>query len=118
MATLNIGSNYYYSGKGPFDAKLAPVETMDDLISIPQKYRYDGMTVYVKSEKKEYWYVQGDTGKYSWEPKSFNADSLSLVSSADTEGNSVIGIAQDGKLIKNSTTIVSVTLKGEDVVVN
>lgn len=42
-------------GETPLDAKSMPVERLEALNAVPMNERYYGMTIFVKSEKAEYW---------------------------------------------------------------
>ena len=64
----NIPNQITYNGNGPLDSKKTPVNTITDLYSIPRTMRYIGLTIFVKSEKIEYWLVDG-TSDMNWKPK-------------------------------------------------
>lgn len=61
----NISNQVLYSGIGPLDTKSNPVNTLNDLYLIPRSMRYEGQTIYVKSEKIDYWLV-GGTLNMNW----------------------------------------------------
>ena len=106
LLSTSIESNYYYSGKRPVDIFQAPLDTVEDLKSIPSKNRYIGMTVTVlsgetlnangKNIPDEYWLV-GGTKNANWVKKPSVLDKkLSL--SANTE-NATIELLYDGNPI-------------------
>lgn len=57
---MNISEQFYYTGRGPLDSKMAPVENIDGLKSIPRSERFIGLTVVVLDDgsgngPREYW---------------------------------------------------------------
>lgn len=70
MAIINYSDQLKYTGKGYIDAKMTPVETVDDLKKIPITQRFEGFTVTVLNDGKpqDYWLVGGVANKY-WVPK-------------------------------------------------
>lgn len=52
--------NFSYQGKKPLDARLV-ADTLSDLLAVPTYTVYDGIKVYVKSEKKFYVYDSTNT---------------------------------------------------------
>ena len=65
---LTIGDNFKYQGRKPLDARLV-VETKAELLAVPTSTIYDGIKVYVKSEKKFYVYDSTNTSDpvlYKW----------------------------------------------------
>lgn len=70
MATTVI-SQINYSGRGPLDYKLKPVEHLSDLNNIPRTERYKGLTVTVLDDGNEngpvdYWLTDDYV---TWKPK-------------------------------------------------
>ena len=68
MEEITVTSPYKLNGKAPLDSKNTPVESRSDLDNIPRTIRYEGLTVYVKSERVEYWLV-GGTSNTCWQKK-------------------------------------------------
>lgn len=71
MAIINYSDQLKYAGKGYLDAKMMPVQTVEDLKSIPITQRFEGFTVTVlnNGDPQDYWLVGGVANKY-WVPKS------------------------------------------------
>ena len=59
MSETLLANQIRYSGNSPLDAKLAPVASLTELYKIPFSQRWVSMTVFVESEQKEYWLVNG-----------------------------------------------------------
>jgi hypothetical protein len=49
----NITSNFYYLNQGPLDAKMQPLQTIDDLLKIERDYLYEGIELTVLNINKE-----------------------------------------------------------------
>ena len=96
-------TNLFYEGKRPIDLFQIPLDTVDDLSSVPSSYRYIGMTVKVlsgstlnekgKNIPDEYWLV-GGTKNSNWQKKPSVIDGK-LTLSADTE-NSTVDLLYNG----------------------
>ena len=73
MAIINYTDQIKYAGKGYLDAKMMPVNTFDDLKSIPQPQRFEGLTVTVlnNGNPQDYWLIGGTSNSY-WVPKNAN----------------------------------------------
>ena len=73
MAIINYTDQIKYAGKGYLDAKMMPVNTFDDLKSIPPTQRFEGLTVVVLNEgnPQDYWLI-GGTSNSCWVPKNAN----------------------------------------------
>lgn len=81
MAIINYTDQIKYAGKGYLDAKMMPVNTVDDLYAISLTQRFEGLTVTVlnNGNPQDYWLVGGITNKY-WIPKTAtNFNDLKLV---------------------------------------
>lgn len=70
MAIINYTDQLKYAGKGYLDAKMMPVNTVDDLKSISLTQRFEGLTVTVLNNGKpqDYWLIGGITNN-NWIPK-------------------------------------------------
>lgn len=70
MAIINYTDQLKYTGKGYLDAKMMPVNTVDDLKAISLTQRFEGFTVTVLNDgnPQDYWLVGGITNK-CWVPK-------------------------------------------------
>ena len=79
MGIINYSDQLKYAGKGYLDAKMMPVQTVDDLKSIPITQRFEGFTVTVLNDgnPKDYWLVGGVANKY-WVPKTINGNHKDL----------------------------------------
>lgn len=75
MAIINYTDQLKYAGKGYLDAKMMPVQSVEDLKNIPLSQRFEGFTVTVLNDgnPQDYWLIGGTTNKY-WIPK--NPDSI------------------------------------------
>jgi hypothetical protein len=73
MAIINYTDQIKYAGKGYLDAKMMPVNTFDDLKSIPPTQRFEGLTVTVlnSGNPQDYWLI-GGTSNSCWVPKNAN----------------------------------------------
>ena len=73
MAIINYTDQIKYAGKGYLDAKMMPVQTVDDLKKIPPTQRFEGLTVVVLNEgnPQDYWLI-GGTSNSCWVPKNAN----------------------------------------------
>lgn len=73
MAIINYSDQLKYAGKGYLDSKMMPVQTVEDLKSIPITQRFEGFTVTVlnNGNPQDYWLVGGTANKY-WIPKNGN----------------------------------------------
>lgn len=81
MAIINYTDQLKYAGKGYLDAKMMPVNTVDDLYSISLTQRFEGLTLTVLNNGKpqDYWLVGGITNK-CWIPKTATSfDDLKIV---------------------------------------
>jgi hypothetical protein len=81
MAIINYTDQLKYAGKGYLDAKMMPVNTFDDLKSIPPTQRFEGLTVVVLNDgnPQDYWLI-GGTSNSCWVPKTAsNFNDLKLV---------------------------------------
>ena len=81
MAIINYTDQIKYAGKGYLDAKMMPVNTVEDLYAISLTQRFEGLTVTVlnNGNPQDYWLVGGTTNKY-WVPKTAtNFNDLKLV---------------------------------------
>jgi hypothetical protein len=79
MAIINYTDQLKYAGKGYLDAKMMPVESVDDLKNIPLNQRFEGFTVTVlnNGNPQDYWLVGGTTNKY-WVPKTVSGNHSNL----------------------------------------
>lgn len=79
MAIINYSDQLKYAGKGYIDAKMMPVQTVDDLKAIPITQRFEGFTVTVlnNGNPRDYWLVGGVANKY-WVPKTVNGNHKDL----------------------------------------
>ena len=75
MGIINYTNQLKYTGKGYLDAKMMPVETVDDLKKISLTQRFEGLTITVlnNGNPQDYWLVGGTTNKY-WVPKTDNTN--------------------------------------------
>ena len=75
MAIINYTDQLKYAGKGYLDAKMMPVNTVDDLKSISLTQRFEGLTITVLNNGKpqDYWLVGGITNN-NWVPKTVAGD--------------------------------------------
>lgn len=81
MAIINYTDQIKYAGKGYLDAKMMPVNTFDDLKSIPPTQRFEGLTVVVLNDgnPQDYWLI-GGTSNSCWVPKTAsNFNDLKLI---------------------------------------
>lgn len=81
MAIINYTDQIKYAGRGYLDAKMMPVETVDDLKKIPATQRFEGLTIVVLNDgaPQDYWLVGGISNS-CWVPKTAtNFDDLKLV---------------------------------------
>lgn len=84
-----ISDQIYGVYQSPLDAKLAPVNNVSDLVSIPRAHRYIGMTIMVLNkdideDPCEYWLLNG-TRDCDWVKKTVGSIDLSDYSTtADT----------------------------------
>lgn len=82
MAIINYTDQLKYAGKGYLDAKMMPVNTVDDLKSISLTQRFEGLTITVLNNGKpqDYWLIGGITNN-NWIPKTAagNYNELRLV---------------------------------------
>lgn len=71
---INISEQYFSTAPGPLDAKLGPVQNLQELYAATKRsQRYKGMTVLVLDDgtgegPAEYWLVK-DTNNQAWEKK-------------------------------------------------
>lgn len=80
MAIINYTDQLKYAGRGYLDAKMMPVKTYEDLKSIPQTQRFEGLTIVVLNDgqPQDYWLI-GGTSNSCWKPKTAtNFDDLRL----------------------------------------
>ena len=79
MSVINYSDQLKYTGKGYLDAKMMPVNTIDDLKKIPITQRFEGFTVTVlnNGNPKDYWLVGGVANKY-WVPKTIDGNHKDL----------------------------------------
>lgn len=80
MAIINYTDQLKYAGRGYLDAKMMPVKTYEDLKSIPQTQRFEGLTIVVLNDgqPQDYWLI-GGTSNSCWKPKTTtNFDDLRL----------------------------------------
>lgn len=65
MAIINYTDQLKYTGKGYLDAKMMPVETVDDLKKISLTQRFEGLTITVlnNGNPQDYWLVGGITNQ-------------------------------------------------------
>lgn len=61
MADIRISTpnQYEYTGSGPLDYKLHPISNKSDISRISRDQRWKGMTLYVISEGREFWFKDG-----------------------------------------------------------
>ena len=73
MGIINYTNQLKYTGKGYLDAKMMPVETVDDLKKISLTQRFEGLTITVlnNGNPQDYWLVGGITND-KWIPKTSN----------------------------------------------
>ena len=82
MAIINYTDQIKYAGRGYLDAKMMPVNTVDDLYAISLTQRFEGLTITVlnNGNPQDYWLVGGVTNS-CWIPKTatnFNELKLAL----------------------------------------
>lgn len=82
MGIINYTDQLKYAGRGYLDAKMMPVKSFDDLKSIPQTQRFEGLTIVVLNDgnPQDYWLI-GGTSNSCWKPKTttnFNDLKLTL----------------------------------------
>ena len=115
LSSKIIDANYYFNGKRPVDLLQTPLDTVNDLKSIPSSYRYIGMTVKVlsgdtldskgKNIPDEYWLV-GGTKNANWVKKPSVLDGkLSL--NANVSGSSV-ELMYDGNVIGTAADLTDI----------
>lgn len=68
MPNIDLRTQITELSPSPLDSKNSPVEQKNDLSKIQRAYRYEGMTVYVKSEDCEY-YLHNGTSDNDWVKK-------------------------------------------------
>lgn len=70
MAIINYTDQIKYAGKGYLDAKMMPVNSVDDLKAISLTQRFEGLTITVlnNGNPQDYWLVGGITNN-CWVPK-------------------------------------------------
>lgn len=75
MAIINYTDQIKYTGKGYLDAKIMPVNSVDDLKTISLTQRFEGLTITVlnNGNPQDYWLVGGITNK-CWIPKTNGGD--------------------------------------------
>lgn len=100
MSSKVVGNQYIYNGPGYLDAKIQPVESVDDLNSILLRQRFVGLTVTVihpdgpDSKPADYWLVQDpneEEGVLMWERKTAGSDIT-----VDTNTPDFIEVTRDG----------------------
>lgn len=99
MAIINYTDQFKYSGRGYLDAKMMPVQTVEDLKKISLTQRFEGLTITVLDNgngvQQDYWLVGGITNQY-WIPKDI-----------DTNNNNLKITLEEGflKLLDNDTQL-------------
>jgi len=87
MSEKVIGNQYLFNGPGYLDAKIQPVEHVEDLDKILLRQRFIGLTVTVihpdgdNSSPADYWLVQDpneEEGVLVWERKTSGAEEISV----------------------------------------
>lgn len=87
MSEKVIGNQYLFNGPGYLDAKIQPVEHIEDLDKILLRQRFIGLTVTVihpdgdNSSPADYWLVQDpneEEGVLMWERKTSGAEEISV----------------------------------------
>lgn len=79
MSEINYLNQLRYTGPGPMDSKMKPVNTYDDLAKIPRAQRFIGMEIVVLNDKfnnntqTKYWLV-GGTSNSNWVLKANNIE--------------------------------------------
>ena len=77
MAIINYTDQLKYAGRGYLDAKMMPVQTVDDLKAISLTQRFEGLTITVLNDgdgiPHDYWLVGGVTNQY-WTKKTVAGD--------------------------------------------
>lgn len=77
MAIINYTDQLRYAGRGYLDAKMMPVQTIDDLKTISLTQRFEGLTITVLNDgsgiPQDYWLVGGITNQY-WVKKGSNVN--------------------------------------------
>lgn len=77
MAIINYTDQLKYAGRGYLDAKMMPVQTIDDLKTISLTQRFEGLTITVLNDgsgtPQDYWLVGGITNQY-WVKKGSNVN--------------------------------------------
>ena len=75
MAIINYTDQVKYTGKGYLDAKMMPVNSVDDLKKISLTQRFEGLTITVlnNGSPMDYWLVGGITNS-CWIPKTTGGD--------------------------------------------
>lgn len=70
MAIINYTNQLKYAGQGYLDAKMMPVNSVDDLKAISLTQRFEGLTITVlnNGNPQDYWLVGGITNS-CWIPK-------------------------------------------------
>lgn len=65
MAIINYTDQLKYAGRGYLDAKMMPVQTVDDLKAISLTQRFEGLTITVlnNGNPEDYWLVGGITNQ-------------------------------------------------------
>jgi hypothetical protein len=100
MPNIDLRAQITELNPSPLDSKNSPVEQKNDLSKIQRAYRYEGMTVYVKSEDCEY-YLHNGTSDNDWVKKNYL-----YIESADTAN----GYAKSYKLIDAKGTQLGKTI--------
>ena len=99
MAVIKVDTQMYSNGSKPLDAKLEPVESLEDLYKIKLTDRYNGMIVTVLNSVYEYDEQEGD---------------YVLVSSNPIEYQLVGGITND-KWTEKKTGSANIKITGDDI---
>ena len=78
MSEINVNSQYRLIDNKPLDAKLAPVNSIEELYGIPRAQRWVGMCVTVLNwdEQGTAWdfWLSGGTGNNCWQRKNPHID--------------------------------------------
>jgi hypothetical protein len=133
MANSVIGNQYTYNGPGYLDAKIQPVETVNDLNKILLRQRFAGLTVTVihpdgpDSKPADYWLVQDpndEEGVFMWERKTTGGSDVTVETNTpeyisitrtgdtyyvDTAGNFIDEIDDIKDAVSGLTTAVTET---------
>jgi hypothetical protein len=77
MAIINYTDQLKFAGKGYLDAKMMPVNTVEDLYKVPRTQRFEGLTITVLNNGAplDYWLV-GGTSDSNWVVKTVDNEKI------------------------------------------